>query len=371
MNTIAERQAECAVKLERLQKMMDDRGLMGVYIKRQDNFAWLTCGGVNYIGLGETGNCGLLVLRNGERYAVTNNIEAPRMDDEEHLTELGFPILFSVWHDSGFEKKTVTELCPENLGCDHASALGVNVASAIAPLRYSLTAQEIERYRYAGHLISRAVEQTAASIRPGDREKTIAGRLYALCMQDGLDVTSIMCASDERIYGYRHPIPTEKVVRERVQLGGNIRYRGITICLTRFVTFAPLSDALKAQYKANREIDCTMMANTVPGSSYQRPFLAGKAAYEAHGYGEEFNKHHQGGPIGYVPRDCRVGFENDVTIRENQAFCWNPSITGTKSEDTMIATSQGPQLVTHPVLFPTVKVEAEGLVFERAGVLML
>ena len=75
---------ERSIKLGRLRGMMEARGLDGVFLKRQDNFAWLTGGGINYVGLGEMGNCGLLVTQKGT-YAVTNNIEAPRMRDEEKL----------------------------------------------------------------------------------------------------------------------------------------------------------------------------------------------------------------------------------------------------------------------------------------------
>ena len=81
-------QEEQKIKIGRLQKIMEEKNLDAIYIKRQDNFAWLTCGGINYVGLGEMGNCGLLVTRGGDLYAITNNIEAPRMRDEEKLEEI-------------------------------------------------------------------------------------------------------------------------------------------------------------------------------------------------------------------------------------------------------------------------------------------
>ena len=46
---------ERSIKLGRLRGMMEARGLDGVFLKRQDNFAWLTGGGINYVGLGEMG----------------------------------------------------------------------------------------------------------------------------------------------------------------------------------------------------------------------------------------------------------------------------------------------------------------------------
>ncbi len=371
MNTEKKNGGEFETKLARLYAFMDAQGLAACYLKRQDNFAWLTCGGVNYVRPGETGNCGLLVLRTGERYAVTSNIEAPRMAQEEHLEALGFSMQSDLWHHAAFEKTAVRARCAGAIGCDFPSPLGANVAQGIQRLRYRLTETEVAHYLYAGKIVSRAVEETAAGIRRGDTENEIAGRLIALICREGLRAVSVFCAADERIVLYRHPIPMQKAVHTRVQLGGNFQYRGLTICLTRFVSLEKMTAPLRDQFAKNAEIDCTMIANTVPGSSYQRPFLAGRDAYAARGYEAEFDKHHQGGPIGYQPRDCRVTFSDNEIIERNQAFCWNPSITGTKSEDTIIATDGGALFVTRPVLFPVRKVEAEGKLFSRAAVLEL
>ena len=54
----------------------------------------------------------------------------------------------------------------------------------------------------------------------------------------------------------------------------------------------------------------------------------------------------------------------------NQAFAWNPSITGTKSEDTILATDKGPALLTRPVDWPTLEVEFAGRTVPRADILV-
>ena len=357
---------ERQIKLQRLYGVMDEKKLDAIFIKRQDNFAWLTCGGINYVGLGEMGNCGLLVTRKGPLYAVTNNIEAPRMRDEEKLEDMGFELRAGTWHDTGFEARTLKELCPGVIGYDFGAVC--NVANDVKLQRFSLTEAEIERYREGGYLTARAIEETISSVRPGDTEHQTIGRLVGIIRSHGMDVVSAMCAADERISNYRHPVPSGKAITRRVQLGGNMRYKGLIICCTRLLNFEPISEALRAQYRANVEIDCTLMAASRPGVKFSDALRAGQQAYADRGYAEEFNKHHQGGPIGYAGRDYRVDFSTPGVIAENQAFCWNPSITGTKSEDTVISTSAGVLPVSRPVIAPTITVEIAGQTFVRPDI---
>ena len=360
---------EYSVKLGRLRDMMEKENLTACYLKRQDNFSWLTGGRINYLSIGELGNCGLLVTKD-HVYGITNNIESQRMIDEEQLPEYGIIMKYDIWNHESYEGDTIGELAGGGeVGCDFPCAAGRNIAGKIQPLRFSLTPEEIEKYKVGGRLVSLAVEETAAAIRPGDMELDIVGKLYHLCRKTGLDVVSAFCTSDERIYNYRHAIPTTKLIRERVQFGGNMRYMGLTICLTRYVNLVPVSEELKKQYIDNVKIDCTYIHNSKPGNSYQIPLRAGQKLYDELGYQGEFDKHHQGGPIGYAPRDYRLGFGHDGIIQENQAFCWNPSITGTKSEDTVIYTKDGPLFVTYPILYPSIQVEVDGTPYTRAYIL--
>ncbi len=105
------------------------------------------------------------------------------------------------------------------------------------------------------------------------------------------------------------------------------------------------------------------MLSSRPGATFVSALEAGKKKYAELGYAEEFDKHHQG-------REYPVGFDTPGTIADHQAFCWNPSITGTKSEDTVICTSEGVIPVTGPAIFPVNTIEVEGTVFERSGILV-
>jgi hypothetical protein len=56
-------------------------------------------------------------------------------------------------------------------------------------------------------------------------------------------------------------------------------------------------------------------------------------------------------------------------IQENQAFTWNPSLAGTKSEDTILASSKGPEMITRPMSYPTLSMTVDGTSFVRPDIL--
>jgi len=126
---------------------------------------------------------------------------------------------------------------------------------------------------------------------------------------------------------------------------------------------------LQEQYEANVFVDCTLMAYTRPGTPARDVLQKGLDAYRERGFPDEWKLHHQGGPIGYQQRDYRVHPGTPDIIQENQGFTWNPTITGTKSEDTILATPNGPEMITPPVRHPTIPVEVAGVRFTRPAIL--
>ena len=362
---------EIEEKKKRVHRLLEELALDAVYLKRQSNFSWLTGGGLNVVGITmELGVTGLLITA-ARQFAVCNNIEAPRMEKEERLEDRGFEIHSFPWYEER-ELETIGKLAGgSRIGADHRLPGIEDISSQISPLRYSLTPWEVERYREIGRLTSEAIEQTARDIRPGDTECSVVGRLAERLWENRLDYITTFCAADERISDFRHPIATEGKIRRRAMLCVNSRRQGLIVSLTRFVQFGPVPEDLRRRYEANVLIDCTLMANTVPGRPVVEAFQEGIRAYERSGYPEEYKLHHQGGAIGYAGRDYKVNFQTREIVQENQAFAWNPSITGSKSEDTMIATSQGPILLSKPVSFPELRMKVEGLEFSRPDILEL
>lgn len=362
---------EIALKQERLRGLLDELDLRGILLKKQANFSWFTAGGLSMVGIAtEIGVVSLLVTRDA-RYVIASRIEAERMRREEGLAELGFEVLEHEWYADG-ETESVAGVVGDlrRVGADTWFPGARNVDAEIRRLRYPLTEGEIERYLFLGERLSAALEVVIPGIRPGDTECGIAGRLGAELWKDRIDPTAFMVAADERAYIYRHPIPTEKKVQKYVMICVNARYKGLIATVTRLLHLGPPPPGLLKQLDDNIEIECRMIAATKPGRPAAEAFQAGVQAYRDLGYGDEWRKHHQGGAMGYYARDYKATAEREELVAENQAFCWNPSIAGTKSEDGFIATSAGPLMITRPVNYPKVEKTIGGLTLLKPGLLV-
>ena len=363
---------EVLLKEQRLHQLMQEKGVDGILLKKQANFSWLTAGGYNMVGIAtETGMTSLLITKSG-RYVIANQIEMQRMLVEEGLGELGFQGLEFEWYLDR-ELEMVRNIVPDlsKVGADMGMADIRNMDGDIKKLRYSLTDGELERYRFLGEKLSIALEKVMLGIRPGDTECEIAGRFGADLWKDRIDPTAIMVAADERIALYRHPIPTQRMVKRSVMTCVNARYKGLITSITRIMHFGPPAPELLTQFNQNLEIENRMIAATQVGKPMSAAFGTALDAYKELGLPNEWKLHHQGGSMGYYARDIKVTAETKDLVQEHQAFCWNPSITGTKTEDGFIATSTGPIMITYPVIFPQVKQEIGGVHFNRPGMLVV
>jgi Xaa-Pro aminopeptidase len=360
---------EIKEKEKRVRNFLKSKDLKGLVLKRQANFSWMTCGGLNLVGIAtEMGATSLLITENS-KFVISNNIEAPRMIEEEGLEKQGFVIKAFPWHEDQ-EVSIVKEIVGEGpLGSDVPFPNAIVLAEEVARLRYSFTPEEQKRYRWLGKKVSIALEKTMMKTKKGEKESAVVGRLSKELWKDRIDPITLMSAADNRVSQFRHPIPTEKKIENYLMVSVNARKWGLIVSLTRFVHFGELPKELREKYEANVFIDCTMMAHTRPGIPVREVLQKGIDAYQEKGYPEEWKFHHQGGAIGYTGRDYRVNSKTPDIIQENQAFTWNPSITGTKSEDTILATPKGPEMITHPILYPTLSLSVAGISFIRPDVL--
>jgi Xaa-Pro dipeptidase len=360
---------EMKEKERRVREFLKAKGLKALLLKRQANYSWMTCGGLNLVGIATEMGATSLLITDNSKFVIANNIEGPRMRDEEGLEKQGFVIKTFPWYEDR-EVSIIREIVGENpFGSDVPFQNAMVCAEDVARLRYSLTAEEQERYRWLGERVSLALEKTLMKTKKGEKESEVIARLCADIWKDRIDPITLMGAADDRIANFRHPIPTERKIKKYLMVSICARKWGLIVSLTRFVYLGRLPKELKKRYETNVYIDCAFMAHTLPGVLASDVFQKGINAYQEKGYPDEWKLHHQGGSIGYTGRDYRASLKTSDVIQENQAFTWNPSITGTKSEDTILATSKGPEMITRPIRYPTLSMEAGNIPFIRPAIL--
>ncbi len=360
---------ELKEKENRVRNFMKREKLGAVLLTKQNNFAWFTGGKDNHVlTASEMGVASILILKN-EKFLITSNIEAPRIMDEE-LKGLGFTLKYYPWQEKKDKIKIISSLTRGiEVGSDDSHPDTRNIDSILSQERYSLTNSEIVRYKALGRSASRRVGELCKKIKPGNTEHEVAGMIAESLLPEGITPIVILIAADERIKKYRHPIPTDKKIKKCVMVVVCARKWGLIASFTRLIHFGKVSRDLRKKHNAVVNVDAAFILNTRPGKIVSEIFEEGLKAYRLNGFADEWRLHHQGGATGYGARDY-VGTSGErQKVLPNQAFAWNPSITGTKSEDTIIASEDKTEIITAAPDWPMVHTVWNGKSITRPDIL--
>ena len=360
---------EIREKQQRVRELMDKEGLDALALSTTANFAWFTCGGSNYVGIATEIGVATAVITRDAKYIVCDNIEAPRIADEE-VADQGFEFKTCFWYE-GKKDEIIREIAGGGeLGSDTPMTGAKDVSAAVDPCRYSLTRDEIERYQWLGRNASECLALACREAKPGTSEHEIAAELSRNILARGMTPVVTLIAADERISKYRHPIPTDNKVGRCVMLVSCARKWGLIVSATRLVHFGPLSPELRVKHEAVTRVDAAFVAGTKPGANVGDIFNRAVDTYAQTGFADQWQLHHQGGPTGYKGREFRAHSASSAAVLQNQAFAWNPSITGTKSEDTIIAGANGPAIISQIDDWPTIDIDIDGVTVRRPHILV-
>jgi antitoxin VapB len=370
-----DRSAEIAEKVGRLTRMLAAEGLGGVVVGAQHNFSWLTGGGTNGVDTSRDAGAGALLVRaDGKCFVLANRIEMPRLLVEELAGEEFEPVEFS-WED---EKASPTFLAERArallggaaLGSDLPLGSGVPVVEgAIAPCRYRLTPAEVERFRRLGSDAGHAVSRLIRRLEPGETEQDVARRAADALAAGGMRAVVCLVAADERIGQFRHPVPTARRWERVLMLVVCARRGGLIVSLTRIVCVGTPGEELRRRTEAAARVNAHLLAATRPGATGAELYATAARAYADAGFAGEERLHHQGGAAGYRTRDWVAHPASAEVVQDGQAFAWNPSVTGTKVEETVIAHADGTEVVTATPDWPQVAIEVGGREYLSPGVL--
>ena len=115
-------------------------------------------------------------------------------------------------------------------------------------------------------------------------------------------------------------------------------------------------------------VDATFITSLLLGQRLGDVFRRGVDAYVEAGYPDEWQFYDQGGLAGYEPREIIATPSSDEIVSVGQVYAWNPSITGTKSEDTILVTEQGCQILTEIKDWPIIPIQINGQTILRPAI---
>jgi Xaa-Pro dipeptidase len=353
-------------KAGKIRKLIADTGTGGIEVGLQTNFSWLT-GGRGFVGLASEDACASLLISTDSAYLLVNNIEKPRLLDEEisglaDMLQVGsYP-----WYDGAQKASVIQEVLN-----GREFLTDVRLQKEFRSLRSRLTDTEAERYRILGKDAAEAVEDVCRGLKPGVREFEIAGIVSGALWSRGIEPITVLIAFDERLCNYRHPLPTDKKLVKYAMIAVCARRHGLVASLSRLASIGAVSGDIEAKHRAVARVDACFIISTRPGARAKDIFKEAVLTYGRTGFGSEWELHHQGGLTGYSAREYVATPDSTDIVEAGQAFAWNPSITGTKSEDTIIVEPDGNRIITHTGKYAYLEAEYRGEKVLRPGILVL
>lgn len=372
--TLETAREELSHKISHIQEYLLKKEKRMLIFGTERNIKWLTGGYFNsQIVLNkELASVHLAVDISGELYVLSNNIEVQRALDEG-LKELGFNPLVYEW----YLPEKLPQIMDEAFGgldgilSDGEEPWLEPMPADFREIRFILHPLELRRYRALALEVTAAVEEVCQQLQPGMTEKEMEALTAMALWKRGILPTVLLMAVDERIADYRHALPTEASLEKMAMVNVVAEKWNMPVAITRFVHFGPLPEETRAKFEAVAYVHAQYQKATKVGQHVRGIFGSMQGWYEEAGYRWEWEKHHQGGAIGYDDREYVIRPGVSHVIRENQAFAWNPTITGSKMEETILATPDGFEVLTRSRSgWPMFDVEIDGKLYPQPWVLI-
>jgi Xaa-Pro aminopeptidase len=352
---------ELEAKLARVARRLGEQGAGAMVLRRSETVTWLLAG-ADVLVSRQAGPVVEVVAHPGGVEVVTNHIEAERLRNEE-LPE-GCHVHAVPWERPAALSQRALELARE------LSAGGAVVDDDKLDLtdeRWPLLDVELERLRAGGRATAGTLAEVIPDLTPDLTEHQAAGRVMGALRGRGLHVPVVLVAGASRLGTVRHPVPTHAPLGNAALVVVCSEGRGLVSATSRIVRFGVEPGPIEERLAQVLEVEAAMLEMTRAGTPLEDVLSAARAAYGRVGHPEAWRDHHQGGPIGYRPREWLVTPGDRRPVRLGAAYAWNPSLPWAKSEDTFVLTQDGLENLTWDDRWPAVTVEGR----RRADVLAL
>ena len=333
-----------------------ENNLDGVVISRRDQFSWLTSGGDNRVLHNSDLGFAHAVITAKNQYIVAHSMDAARILEEQVYGQ-GYELISLHWYD-GDPREAALKLAGAHVAAD-APGLGVeNVHSALSYLHTPLSEIDIERSNWLAEQVDQVLFDLARTVQPGESEEEVSRRLYADLVMRGIEPDVLIVASDERIFRYRHPLPTHKEINKYLLLHPAARRWGLHANISRSLHFGDPSQEIFQAYHAVATIEARIISMLKEGILFADIFTQQKIWYAQLGFADEWRNHFQGGPTGYVVVDVGQN-QTSASLQVNQAFDWFITVTGAKVEELILLTSAGVRIASYQSSWPGLNISTD------------
>lgn len=349
--------SEISQKLEKIRRVLKANHLQGLRLKGVDWFAWATGGGNSVVIFTSEKGIAEVFITADKAMVLTNKIERDRLAHEEVPGE--FEIMAFPWQDPAAADKFVHEvLGGGKVASDVPGATETHVPYELQVLKMTMSPDEVKRYREVGRLAAEAMTEAIQMATPDWTEDQLAGEGAKALWKRGLDPTLVMVGNHRRVQIYRHPIAGSERLGDYAMMVFCARGYGLYANLTRFIFFREPTAAERTQFQKVAQVEAAVFAASTSGQPLTGAYHALAKAYADLGTPEEVDKHHQGGPTGYLSREFTASSysRQDEVLKTGMALAWNPSLPGAKIEDTVLMTENGLEVLTVDPAWPTLEV---------------
>src|SRR5215213_1713100 len=209
---------------ERLEAILDARGLDAIVLRDGANLAWYLAGARVHVVAG-TPILEVTVGRGGDELR-TSAIEAPRLAAEELDADAPGVRVLPWW-------EPLDAPTGGPAGSDLPRPGEADVADDLMTARAALGPEELERYRALCRDSAAAAAAALRRARPGDSEFALAGRAARELYERGIEPIVMLVAGAERLPLHRHPLPTGAMLGDLAMVVVNGRRHGLVSAVTR------------------------------------------------------------------------------------------------------------------------------------------
>jgi Xaa-Pro aminopeptidase len=348
---------ELEAKLAVMRGALEANGLAAIRLRGADWFAWATCGGSSVVNVSAEQGVAEVLVTGSEALVLADRIDADRIRGEQTIE--GFTVLETPWADPRARDEVVRERVggdAARVASDRPRGEELTLPAELAAARLRLTPGEIERYRALGRDAARAVSDSLRRARPEMTETELAAETAAALVRGTMTPVVILVGGARRLPIYRHPLPMDEPLGQRAMLVICARRQGLIANLTRFGMFRERTAVERALDAAVADVEAAAWDASTPGATLGSVYRLIVDAYARAGFPGAELDHHQGGLTGYLAREEVATPDSATPIAVGSALAWNPSLPGTKIEDTVVVTSDGLEILTVDPDWPNFRV---------------